>query len=87
MAEFEKPKHGEICWRELNTKDLGAAVEFYRGLFGWTIEQSAWTGLSLIIAIACAIFSSLAANERHATWWRVAFLAFGSLGALLHGCS
>jgi len=40
MAEFEKPKHGEICWRELNTKNLSAAVEFYKGLFGWTIEQS-----------------------------------------------
>jgi uncharacterized protein len=40
MAEFEKPKHGEICWRELNTKDLGAAIDFYKGLFGWTLEQS-----------------------------------------------
>src|SRR5215204_6010 len=40
MAVFEKPKHGEICWRELNTQYLDAAVEFYQGLFGWTIEQS-----------------------------------------------
>ena len=40
MAEFEKPKHGEICWRELNTNDLNAAADFYKGLFGWTIEQS-----------------------------------------------
>ena len=40
MAEFEKPKHGEICWRELNTKNLGAATDFYKGLFGWTLEQS-----------------------------------------------
>lgn len=40
MAEFEKPKHGQICWRELNTHNLGAAKDFYKGLFGWTIEQS-----------------------------------------------
>jgi len=40
MAEFEKPKHGEICWQELNTKNLGAATEFYKGLFNWEIEQS-----------------------------------------------
>jgi predicted enzyme related to lactoylglutathione lyase len=40
MAEFEKPKHGEICWRELNTQNPAAAAEFYKGLFGWTIEQS-----------------------------------------------
>jgi len=40
MAEFEKPKHGQICWQELNTKNLGAAEEFYKGLFGWTLEQS-----------------------------------------------
>jgi uncharacterized protein len=40
MAEFEKPKHGEICWRELHTQNLGAAVEFYQGLFGWTMAQS-----------------------------------------------
>lgn len=40
MAEFEIPKHGEICWQELNTKNLGAATEFYKGLFNWEIEQS-----------------------------------------------
>ena len=40
MAEFEKPKHGEICRRELNTHDLDAAAAFYQGLFGWTIEPS-----------------------------------------------
>lgn len=40
MAEFNIPKHGEICWRELATKDLGAAIEFYSKLFGWTLEQT-----------------------------------------------
>jgi uncharacterized protein len=40
MAEFEKPKHGQICWRELSTQNPAAAVEFYKGLFGWKIEQS-----------------------------------------------
>ncbi len=40
MAEFNIPKHGEICWRELATKDLGAALEFYSKLFGWTLTQT-----------------------------------------------
>lgn len=40
MAEFEVPKAGEVCWRELRTKDLAAAQEFYSNLFGWKLEQS-----------------------------------------------
>ena len=40
MAEFNIPKHGEICWRELRTKDLPAALEFYSKLFGWTLQQT-----------------------------------------------
>ena len=40
MADFEIPKHGDICWRELRTKDLGAALDFYTKLFDWTLEQS-----------------------------------------------
>lgn len=40
MAEFNIPKSGEICWRELATNDLGAAIEFYTKLFGWTLEQT-----------------------------------------------
>ena len=40
MAEFEIPKPGEICWRELATTDLAAARGFYRQMFGWNLEQS-----------------------------------------------
>lgn len=40
MAEFQIPAAGEICWRELRTKDLPAAMEFYSKMFGWTLEQS-----------------------------------------------
>ena len=43
MAEFTIPKAGEICWRELRTKDLGAAIEFYTKLFGWKTKQSTVT--------------------------------------------
>lgn len=46
MAEFDIPKPGEICWRELRTKDLPAAVEFYSKLFGWTLEQSKVTPMA-----------------------------------------
>ncbi len=40
MADFNIPKHGEICWRELRSKDLPAAIEFYSKLFGWELPQS-----------------------------------------------
>lgn len=45
MADFEKPKHGEICWRELNTQNSDSAAEFYERLFGWTLEQSRLTSM------------------------------------------
>ena len=40
MAEFNIPKHGEICWRELRTKDLPGAIEFYSKMFGWELPQT-----------------------------------------------
>ena len=40
MAEFDVPKAGEICWRELATKDFPAAMEFYSKLFGWELPQT-----------------------------------------------
>lgn len=46
MAEFDIPKAGEVCWRELRTNDLPAAMEFYSKLFGWTLEQSKVTDMA-----------------------------------------
>ena len=43
MAEFTIPDHGTICWRELQTKDLAPAKEFYRKLLGWELPQSTTT--------------------------------------------
>lgn len=40
MAEFNVPSPGEICWRELRTNDLGAAIEFYTKMFGWELPQT-----------------------------------------------
>ena len=40
MAEFNIPKPGEICWRELATSDLDKAMSFYSQLFGWTLQQT-----------------------------------------------
>jgi uncharacterized protein len=40
MADFQIPKSGDICWRELRTKDLGTATDFYSKLFGWELQQS-----------------------------------------------
>ena len=46
MAEFKIPAPGTICWRELATRDLPAAVEFYSKLFGWELEQSKMTPMA-----------------------------------------
>lgn len=40
MADFNIPAAGSVCWRELRTKDIGAATEFYTQLFGWSLQQS-----------------------------------------------
>ncbi len=40
MAEFNVPAPGSICWRELATRDLPAAMEFYSKLFGWNLPQT-----------------------------------------------
>ena len=40
MAEFTIPKPGEICWRELATKNLAKAMDFYSSLFGWSLQQT-----------------------------------------------
>jgi predicted enzyme related to lactoylglutathione lyase len=40
MAELNIPKPGEICWRELATKDLKKAMGFYSELFGWQLTQT-----------------------------------------------
>src|SRR5205809_7974843 len=46
MADFNIPAPGSICWRELRTKDLDAATDFYSKMFGWTIEQSKVTPMA-----------------------------------------
>jgi predicted enzyme related to lactoylglutathione lyase len=40
MADFKIPEPNTICWRELATRDLPAATEFYSKLFGWDLQQS-----------------------------------------------
>ncbi|GAC1403199.1 MAG: hypothetical protein NVSMB56_18180 [Pyrinomonadaceae bacterium] len=39
------PKHGEICWAELASKDIEAATKFYGELLGWTITKSNAAGM------------------------------------------
>lgn len=45
MADYQIPQAGELCWRELRTKDLEAARSFYSQLFGWSLEQSKVTDI------------------------------------------
>ena len=57
MAEFNVPAPGSICWRELATKDLPAAMEFYSKLFGWNLQQTKVTPMDykeiILDDIAC----------------------------------
>ena len=39
MAQFTQHLPGTFCWPELATTDQKAAVAFYRGLFGWTVNE------------------------------------------------
>lgn len=36
MAETPMPKHGDICWHEINVPNAKQAQDFYQKLFGWT---------------------------------------------------
>lgn len=38
-------KHGEICWRETATDDIGKSKDFYQKLFGWELEKSKISGV------------------------------------------
>ncbi len=37
--EVERHEHGVPSWVDLGTSDIGKAIEFYSGLFGWQIDQ------------------------------------------------
>lgn len=45
MAEFNVPKHGEVCWRELTSQNIEKGKSFYQELLGWNIEQSKITDM------------------------------------------
>ena len=40
MAEYTSHAAGTFCWPELSTTDQKAAVNFYRTLFGWDVNDS-----------------------------------------------
>jgi len=39
VAEYTSHVPGTFCWAELSTTDQKAAVAFYRGLFGWDVDE------------------------------------------------
>ena len=39
MGVMEKHAAGTVCWAELATRDTEGAKRFYRGLFGWELED------------------------------------------------
>ena len=66
MADFEIPKHGEICWRELATSDLPAAMDFYSKLFGWNLSQTKVTEMDYkeIVIDNVAVGGMMAIDEK-----------------------
>jgi predicted enzyme related to lactoylglutathione lyase len=65
MAEFNIPKSGEICWRELATSDLKKAMAFYSQLLGWKLEQTKVTPMDYkeIIINGKAVGGMMEINE------------------------
>lgn len=45
---FDEP--GALCWNELQSRDLAAALPFYEELFGWRWERSAGGGSDYFVA-------------------------------------
>ncbi len=39
MGIMERHAPGTVCWAELATRDVEGAKRFYRGLFGWDLED------------------------------------------------
>ena len=42
--QMQMPKHGQICWTEIATKNLEISSNFYRQLFGWNLKRSEAVG-------------------------------------------
>ena len=40
MTNIDRHAPGSFCWIELSTSDQNAAKTFYRGLFGWDVQDS-----------------------------------------------
>ena len=72
MAEFEIPKNGQICWRELATGDLSAAKSFYTDLFGWNLAPSKVSTAmeQMVFAEATSVLPLLASDAWHRGAWR-----------------
>jgi hypothetical protein len=39
MTAIKKYNPGEFCWTDLGTRDAAGAKKFYRGIFGWEVED------------------------------------------------
>lgn len=44
MADAPKYEHGQFCWHEVATRDVGAAKAFYEKLLGWSTEDTPMPG-------------------------------------------
>ena len=75
MAVMEKHAVGTVCWAELAARDVEGAKRFYRGLFGWEIEDLPIGGGAFYTMArqegrdAAALYQ--AAEGRPAAGWRI----------------
>jgi uncharacterized protein len=75
MVAMEKHEAGTICWAELAARDAERAKRFYRGLFGWELEDlpigsgAMYTMARLQGRDVAAIYQ--AAEGKPAAGWRI----------------
>jgi predicted enzyme related to lactoylglutathione lyase len=75
MGVMERHAAGTVCWAELATRDAEGAKRFYRGLFGWELEDvpigagAFYTMARLQGRDAAALYQI--AEGRSATAWRI----------------
>ncbi len=76
MGVMEKHAAGTVCWAELATRDTDGAKRFYRGLFGWELEDlpiggGAFYTMARLQGLDAAALYQTAGDDRLPARWRI----------------
>jgi uncharacterized protein len=63
MAQRSSYDAGTFCWVDLSTVDVGASVDFYRRVFGWTADGHEGTGYVIFQKDGVAVAGLMEINE------------------------